>query len=496
MQYVRDIRQHVPFYKSDYPQEDRRVFWHEQRKQCENCCVSGIPIVAGQYFMFVLDNDEVSDDSIQFLGASQNATIESCCLDDSSCETLTPVDVQGQVFTERKFCVQDGQAHEISYIRIKLPNSMQTGTRYLKITINTDQSLANQRQFYSQPVEIFEDEKCLYKLNINDSCQIGGVRWVDVWQGWSTIDGYEVYLPEVSSPCFVNEVTNQEFNESANGDRKLVFESREWRYEFDTGFIPEHFAEFIAEMTHTDSNKMTFADDQQRHTEDISQALVTIDPDDDGCYVQLNATFEINKYNSGKCEINEICECPQDKAIEVISYTVNQDDAEIDVEIGDCYIVPHLGPAPNNPDWSSHDNEIACWNGTGWDYETQTKGTLAHLTDSNDYFIYTGTTVLINIWIEAFLYIESVTYNGPGTCSYNVVSVLACGMFAKLQVSVSGSGTWTDSTNYLSWETWIAGVGHSTGFPNSYDLRLVPLNIGCNTPNSSEFGYVQTDSCV
>ena len=124
-QYVRRYRQHIPFYKSDFPFQDRRIYWHHRRCLCDPDCIFGIPVVRGQYLMFVVEDDSPTGEDIIPLGASQNSTIELCCLDDgdlSDCPDLSLVEVQGQTFYSHRNCMIDGLPIQFNYFRIKVPD--------------------------------------------------------------------------------------------------------------------------------------------------------------------------------------------------------------------------------------------------------------------------------------------------------------------------------------------------------------------------------------
>jgi hypothetical protein len=55
---------------------------------------------------------------------------------------------------------------------------------------------------------------------------------------------------------------------------------------------------------------------------------------------------------------------------------------------GDMYIV---GPSATG-DWSGHDNEIACWTGSAWDYMTPDVGWIAVAVDESALLMFSGTT--------------------------------------------------------------------------------------------------------
>ena len=498
-QYVRRYRQHIPFYKSEFPFEDRRVYWHHNRCLCENDCIFGIPIVHNQYLMFAIEDDSPTGEEIQIFGASANSRFELCCInegDAADCENLEIVSNSGQDAIETKICVENGQPIQFNYFRFQLQDTASCGLHYLKLIAY--EGTSNERVFYSQPVYVYRaldvGRLKLLKLNINDSCQVGGIKWSQIWQGWPFIDGYEVYLPENSATAFVDEVTDGETEEDGVGNEIQVFKSVSWRYQFDTGYVPEFYAEMIAEITQTDNNAISIPDRNAIHYVEFSNAESSIQSDNDGCLVNVNINYLINKYNTDACCDVDECECPQDDAQQVISYVVDQNDAEIDVEIGDTYIVPNNGSAITNPDWSTHDNEIAVWNGSGWNYSVPNAGDIVYNQALGQYMMSKGVG---DIWILDLLFITSAVSNGPGTCTWNVEALIPNGVWAKLQWMQSGSGIWNDSTgNFLNQSEWLSGQTHSSPFANTYELRLVALDTGCDIPNGNIVQIVQVGSCV
>ena len=121
---------------------------------------------------------------------------------------------------------------------------------------------------------------------------------------------------------------------------------------------------------------------------------------------------------------------------------------------------------------------------------------MAYVEDEADYRVYIGTTILTDTWQPGFMYLNGITPQAPGTCTYDLEAIVACGVYAKLQFEFNGSGTWIDLTPYLSWEDWEDGVSFTTDFAGNYDIRLVALDIDCGAiPNSNILEYTQQDNC-
>ena len=499
-QYVRRYRQHIPFYKSDFPFEDRRIYWHHRRCLCDPDCVFGIPIVEDQYLMFEFEDDSPTGVTVDPFGASANAAVTLCCLNEGDadvCIPLTLVD-NSQSFAEHKVCVIDGSPIQFNYLRFQLPEIDNCGIYYLKITAYSG---VNERIFYSQPVEYYSTGKArdykLVMLNINDKCTIGGINWAEVYQGWGDddfIDGFEVYLPRQVAAAFVEEVSDEEVEEDGKGNEIKIFEKTDWRYQFDTGFVPDHFAEIIKELSHTDNNSITIPDRQASHKFKIGRSATTMTSDNDGCYMNVNVNFLVNTYSSDACCQVDNCECPADNSIQAISYTTNQDDAEVSPTEGDTYLVPNNGPAPNNPDWSTRDNEIAVWNGTDWDYTNNTIGLYAYVDDASDYYLSRGVG---DVWTPNDALITNIVEVGGGSCTITVTAVIPLMTWAKIQISPAGAGTWTDMNGvYYSLSEWQSTKNFSVGIAGNYDFRLVHLDIGCGLDPSPIFNFTTTESCV
>lgn len=502
-QYIRRYRSHIPFYKSEFPNQDRRVYWHHNRCLCDPDCIFGIPVVGDQFIMFVVEDDAPTGEPINPFGASANARIELCCIEDGDAADCPDLDISGQgsplSFAEHKVCVIEGSPIQFNYLRFQFPDDTNCGLHYLKI-VQYD-GTPNERIFYSQPIYVYRAldaiRRKLVKLNINDTCSIGGINWSQIYEGWGNpafIDGYEVYLPEGSAVSFVEEVTDEEVEEDGKGNEIQIFKKVDVRYQFDTAYVPDHYAEIIKELEMTDNNAVTIPDKNAQHYVEISRAVSTYTPDNDGCFVNVNMSFIIKSYSKDACCDVDQCTCPEDNQVQAISYTTNQDDAEVDPQLGDTYIVPNNGPAPNNPDWKTQDNRIAVWNGSGWDYTDNTEGSYAFVDDAGDNYLSLG---LGNIWVAEDAYITQITEVGGGSCTITVTAVIPTLTWAKIQISPAGAGTWTDIDGvYYSLAQWLAGETFSVPVAGNYDFRLVHLDIGCGLDPSPIENFITTESCV
>lgn len=502
-QYVRRYRQHIPFYKSDYPQEDRRIYWHHRRCLCDPDCIFGIPVVADQYLMFVFEDDDPTGIQANPFGVSSNTRIELCCIEDgdaSDCPDLNIVS-DGQSLVENRQCIIDGSPIQFNYLRFKFPDDTNCGLHYLKIVAY--EGTPNERIFYSQPIEVFSEsqarDKKLVKLNINDTCGIGGIKWSEIYEGWGNPlfgDGYEVYLPWKVASAFVEEISDKEVEEDGKGNEIQVFEKTDWKYQFDTGFVPDHYAEIIKELSHTDNNSITIPDRQASHHFCIDGETTTMTPDGDGCFMNVNVNYLVNTYSTDACCDENPCECPKDNAITAKSYTTDQVDAEIAPDIGDTYIVPNNGSAIPNPDWKTQDNKIAVWNGSDWDYSPNVVGTYITIEDTapNDCWLSKGNN---DIWVNEDALITNIIEVGLGTCQITVTGIVPFIVWAKIQISPNGAGTWTDMDSvYYNFTEWQAGQTFSVPIAGNYDFRLVPLNIGCGLKPSPIFDFTTTETCV
>ncbi len=498
-QYVRRYRQHIPFYKSNFPQEDRREYWHHRRCLCDPDCIFGIPVVESQYLMFVIEDDSPTDIDMLFSGVSQNSSVYTCCLDEGDNDLCFEWDlqsVQGQTLNEHSICIIDGAPIQFNYLRIQVPDDVQCGLQYIKIVAY--EGTVNERIYYSEPIFTYQTsdalQKKLVKLNIGDSCGVGGVNWSDVWGGWSQIDGYEVYLPERAAVSFAEEVTDEEVEEDGKGNEIQIFKKVDVRYQFDTTLVPDHFAEIVKELEMTDDNAVTIVDRQSSHYVEISRAVSTYLPDGDGCYMNVNMSFIINSYSKDSCCDVQICECPSDNAIQAISYTTDQDVAESGVNVGDTYLVPNNGSVITNPDWSTHDNEIAVWNGSGWDYSPNTIQSYVFVIDTGSHWISKGVG---DVWEQEDAIITNIFEVGGGTCTVDVTVLSPLLTFWKLQFQVVPGGPWTDVSGvFHASEDWINSIQHSVPFMNNYNWRVIPLNTGCSLSMSPEVNMPTTETCV
>ena len=495
-QYIRRYRQHIPFYKSNYPNPDRRVYWHHNRCLCDPDCIFGIPVVVGQYLMFEFEDPDPTGLTVNPFGASSNTRIELCCISDgdsSDCPDLVMTQAQLQLASHRN-CIIDGSPIQFNYLRFQFPAGTNCGLHYLKIVAY--EGTSNERIFYSQPIEVFTASdatvKKLVKLNINDSCSIGGIQWSEIFGGWSSIDGYEVYLPWETAAAFVQEVSDEEVEEDGKGNEIQVFEKTDWRYQFDTGFVPDHYAEIIKEITHTDNNSITIPDRQAKHKFCIGRESSTMTPDGDGCLLNVNMTFLTNTYSSDACCDDDPCECPKDNAITAISYTTDQDVAELAPDLQDTYLIPNIAPIGVNPDWNGKENQIAVWNGSGWDYSPNSIGLYVTVDDAGDCYLSLGVG---NEWVPNDAYITNIVE--LPLCQITITGVIPLITWAKVQISVAGLGVWSDIDSiYYDSSQWQAGQTFSVPVANNYDFRLVHLNIGCGLQNSPIETFLTTNTCI
>lgn len=502
-QYVRRYRQHIPFYKTPLNSVDKR-YWHHNRILCDPECIFGIPVVMGQYLMFCFEDDEPRDITVVLGGVTQNSTIELCCLseghvgwDTNDCPDVVVPDIKNQTFYSHKICVIDGVPVQQNYMRIFIPFT-ECGLRYFKISAYNGDG-TGQRIFYSQPVMVYTQQQALdlrlLKLNINDSCGVGGIDWNLIWHGWQDIDGYEIYLPENTRASFIEKISNEEVEEDGKGNEVQIFESVDWKYQFDTGYVPDHYAELINELALTGNNAVTMLDDNipsslvVPHYVEISRCETEMTSDGDGCFMNTNVQFLINKYNKDSCCDIDECECPQDEAINVESYIIDQVTAEAAASFGDVYVVPS---GAVGAEWAANQNKIAQWTSGGWVYTVPTIRDMILTADTAAYYISLGGVLA---WSSNLLNITSVVYQGIGTCLWDVFSVIPHNSFAKIQIK-AGAGSWNDATGFLSSDVLLSGASVSTDLINNYEVRLVPLDTGCNLSTSLTFGFAQTESCA
>jgi len=452
----------------------------------------------GQYLMFCVEDDAPTGVTPNPFGVSSNTEFTLCCLDEGDNDACLPLNlVADQVsLAEHAVCVIDGNPIQFNYYRFIVPEEQNCGIYYIKITayVGTPQ----ERVFYSQPIEIYSPEKArqykLLKLNINDTCSVGGINWSEIFPGWNFIDGLEVYLPRDVSSSFVEEVSDEEVEEDGKGNEIKIFEKTDWRYELDTGFVPDHYAEIIKELSHTNNNSITVMDRQADHKYNIGRARTTMTPDGDGCYLNVNVNYLVNTYSSDSCCDTQECECPSDNSIQAISYTTDQVDAEISVNEGDTYLVPNLGAVGPNPDWNVQDNNIAVWNGSDWDYSPNTIGLYAYVDDAGTNYMSLGVG---DVWTPNDAWITSIIENGGGTCTVDVIGVIPIGTWAKIQISPAGLGSWTDMDGvFYDLNDWQSGQTFSVGIAGNYDFRLVHLNTGCSLNPSPIFNLTTTETCI
>lgn len=523
-QYVRRYRQHIPFYKDANPEVEsrNRQYWHHLRENCDQGCVWGIPVVIGQFIMFYIEDDVPTDLTMDFTGGNQNSTIQLCCIPDgltdddpADCDTFIPIEDQGQTFFVHNLCVRDGQLIQRNYIRF-LFDVQACGLYYIKILAYDTEDESLQRVYYSQPIDVIPEQKAIdwkmLRLNMWDECGIGGINWAEgigdlgFWQNIGATGGQEVWLPREVRSSFIDKVTNEEVEEDGVGNEIPIFESVDWRYQFDTGFVPDHFAEFIHELALLSQKSITMRDktatgylgpsipNYADHEVPIKRVETDMTPDGDGCYMNVNVQFLINKYNKSTCCTTDICECPQTEAIQAISYTTNQDDAEMNVTVGDTYLVPNNGPAGPNPDWQIHDNEIAVWNGSDWDYTPQVIRDYAYVDDVGSYYVSLGPG---DVWEDADAVITNIVEVGGGTCMLTVTGVTIQNTWWKLQIEIAPA-VWQDVDGvFYSSDQWLAGQDHYVDTAGNYDFRLFPIDIGeCPLIPSDEFNFDTTETCI
>jgi len=523
-QYVRGVRQHIPFYKDpNFTVANRnRQYWHHLRDNCEAGCVWGIPIYNEQMIMFYIEDDAPTDISMKFTGGGTNSIIQLCCVteglfsnDPGDCNTVYPQEIQGKTFSNHRLCVREGQLIQKNYVRIQLREERLCGLYYFKILAYDTESASLKRVYYSQPVELYSRDQIqnqkMIRLNIWDSCGMGGINWRDgcdasaQWDEIGADGGQEIWLEPEIRTSFIEKVTNEEVEEDDLGNEIPIFETIDWKYQFDSGFVPDHYAEYLHELAFVSQKSITMRDNTATgvfgpsvanwadHEVPIKRVETEMTPDGDGCYMNVNVKFLINKYNKKSCCDAEICECPTDAGLSALSYTTNQDDAEVNVEVGDTYIVPLNGPAPNNPDWATHDNEIAIWDGSGWVYSPYPAGLYYYVEDAADYYISLGPGFY---WVAADLIITNMVESGA--CYVDTVAVLPEFVWAKIQISPSGAGTWTDlnSGQFYSQSQWAAGVAVYVGTAANWDFRLVPIDTGCGLDPSPIYEFTTTINCV
>jgi hypothetical protein len=520
-QYVRQGRFHIPLYKDpDLNLANRnRDKWHHLRVNCSAECIWGIPVVQGQYLLLYVEDDEPTDISMRFSGGGQNSVVQLCCIPDGlfsndpeDCNTIQFSSEQGMTFSNHKLCVRDGQLIQKNYMGVKI-NTELCGLYYIKILAYDSLSGSLKRIYYSQPIEIFTEQQAIdyrmMKLNIWDECGIGGINWAegtDAGGQWPFIGqngGQEIWLDRQIRSSFVEKITNEQVEEDDLGNEVPIFETVDWKYQFDSGYVPDHYAEFLHELAFVSQKSITMRDNTATghispsipnysdHLVPIKRVETEMLADGDGCYMNVNVKFLINKYNKKSCCAVDECGCPQDDAIDVESYTKDEAVAEVEASLGDVYLVPSGSVGPN---WASQQNKLATRTVSGWTYTVPAYRAIYRAKDTGTYYIQISAGVAP--LSSDLLLITNKTQADPGTCTWIIEAVIPIGAFAKIQYKI-GAGAWTDFTgDYLDSDSWDGGIEISTPQNNTYDLRLVPANTGCNLLNSPEDSVFQSVACI
>jgi len=234
-----------------------------------------------------------------------------------------------------------------------------------------------------------------HKLTIGNTCNLGNIPYTDV--RFSQI----YYFDEttlVGEPEYSVSDTKEE---DGLDDEKLLFSRLSKLFLLDTLEVPEYIVDFFMFGTQHDTVGITFpyefsnlvtntnSESQYNGNREIDNDSFTAESDwmETGCYSQVRLRFSLvdDIVKTACCQQLDKIPCV-DCSTEVLRRVCYNDQDIIESEppsIGDKFLIKDLGDTDcatcDDPaaclaayEWYGHPQEIATWNGTGWDYTEPT----------------------------------------------------------------------------------------------------------------------------
>ena len=457
MKYVNKYIQQLPIFKED--SINNRDNWNKNRSLCKDNCCWGVPFKVGQKITIHFETD--------FLGYTVD--FENTDVLDFFDNNFNIVGFSNSTFeTTQTVFQEDGVLKE--FITVSFNISAISPNNCKQIHIKMD--LIDGDKYYSEVFDVYESDVDLHMLNIK-GCKIGGIHRN------STFD-YEVYLhPDtlVGEPEYI---VLEEFIEDGNGDEIPLIKKQDKRYRFDTGYVPEFYADFLntARGLTNESSKevcnITFSDDSTIYPiKKVENDIVT---DGDGCFVNNEFSFILDETDIKGCCTIDMLSCWDLDFKEITDYNILEINA---VEsFGNIYVVPFSTNPQQFPTWEGHEDELAEWNGTQWVFTVGTDRQLLKKIGTSEF-------LLFNDYSETWELTMSTVYriidaNPLSVCESTLIySLIPLSSFGKIQYSSDGV-VWIDHGTYVNSDTLKAGVSY--GSVTNLEFRVDVLDIGCSTP--------------
>lgn len=223
-----------------------------------------------------------------------------------------------------------------------------------------------------------------HKLIISHSCDLGNIPYADIqldhtyYFDKTTLVGEPIYKIE------------EEKEEDGLGRERLIFKKTSKLFILDTLEVPEYIIDFLMFATQHDNCTITFPKELTNIETTMSQYIGKREIDKDafeasnewletGCFGQVQLQFGLVEdiIRSSCCQSLEKEGCII-SSFNIFSFEPGQNQAAIEglpPAVGDCYLIQldaTVDPDPPTDNWFKHDDEIACWNGVGWDYTIPT----------------------------------------------------------------------------------------------------------------------------
>ena len=244
-----------------------------------------------------------------------------------------------------------------------------------------------------------------------------------------------------------------------------------------TGAIPMYLVDaWVFCVLH---DTVTFTEENNGKVVTITNVELTHEPDDNGCTNEVNLNFKIEPdIVQGSCcdEDIECGECIElATALEVQSFVLAIQQPTIEAlppAVGETWAIINNATGCPSVEWCDHLNELATWNGTGWDYTVSAEWDVA-------YFVGLGfATFRSSVWVVVPL-ITSVTSVSTGV--WNVRGNIHTCYYARIEFSYDSGVSWTEDAGYFTESEFSApaGVDIASKLSGPTDIRIIMYNYNC-----------------
>jgi len=345
-----------------------------------------------------------------------------------------------------------------------------------------------------------------HKIKISNICNLGNIPYafVDFVQSYYFNEDTLVGEPATNSV--------KEKEEDGLGNEMLIFSSTNKIFTLETELVPEYIVDFFNFTTMQDSIYLIFPFELSNILNTTGSYIGQREIDNSN-YKVSNSWFDESCFSTSKLEfgmdnllIDTSCcqELDKEPCLEPLFDVVRLADASeqavieaLPPNIDDCYLINE----DNNPvtnEWGANKKNVACWNGTSWDYTEPVKNMVIKdlsITNDTDLYFYgldrngIGLTGF-SVWRKFGTIFE--LFSGTTFIQIALYGFIPDNTFAEIFIKKSSDVLYTYNKTVTKEELFTAVFITGLDSNTSYDIKANVNNEVCQYGN----GDIETISTL